>query len=418
MPRFADLPDPRDPDLAIEWRLAVRAEEVAHEHPLLGLLHLRQVHDLRNSRGTNTRFENAWHNTIHARVAPGAELDAVLQREQFMAAARATFSRLAADLDFKNGSWSNRPPKRDSRTDALVGLHEDLEEFDAAINRRRGASEEPRDTESDQASLRALRARRRALADLPLANARLLDLYLAGIALAIANHSGAVVDPADMLPSRLLEEALASAGADQRRAIEYANRIAVRAMNALDFDDAWEQLDTLRERFIGKTQMRDEALGALLGSLGQAYGLMASCSRDLALLDEAELCFRAAKEHFEAEDDRQRQDVYLVHVSVERVRLAPGDAGFREGLRNARDAIAARVRGAAAGRQDYLAAAYLKACHGLGERPTAYAICAARFSAAVPDVESALRDRMVHGLVCLGGWLILSGGPAPRLSPL
>lgn len=414
MPRFSNLPVPRDACLAVERLLAVRAEEVAHQHPLLGLLHLRQVHDLRQNRGARSNFDSSWHNTIHARVAPGAELDEVLQREQFMAAARLTFSRLAADLGFENGVWSNRPPNRDVRADALDALHEDLEELDAAVNRRRGASEQPRNTESDLAALRALRARRRALSDLSVANARLLDLYLAGIALALANHAGKVVEEAELLPSGTIEAALRSAGADQRRGIEYANRIAVRATNALDFEGAWAQLDTLRERFIGEAQLRDEALGALLGTLGQAYGLMACCAQDVGLLTDAEACFRSAKEHFDGEDDRQRQEVYLLHTAIARVRLLPDDAAFRSKLGAARDATEVMVRGAASGRRDYLAAAYLKACHALGEQPKAYALCARQFSEAVPDVQAALRDRMIHGLVCLSGWLLLSGGPAPR----
>lgn len=411
MPRFQDLPITRSEDLNLQRALGIRAENA--DQALLGLLYVRQIHDARGNLGLPTDFRHEWHNVIHGRVGV---LDDDRQRDAFLCAARAMFRLLAHDLAYHDDQWSRRRRLDKSPEDVFKALHEDLVALDAAVNRRLGASAAARDPRQDRRLLGELRRRGGRLHQATPAQKRMIALYLACIELALDNHAGstASVEGSDAGVSReLLSAAFLSSGVDHRMAIEYSNRVVVRATNRLEFDQAWERILDLKELFVGNSALHDEALGALLGTLGQTYGLIAGRDNDQGLLDDAEECFHAARGHFELPDDTLRQDVYLLHTAVARLRLAPAVPEVLAALTTALTKAAATLRAPTPGRVDYLVGAYLKGCDALDQEPKLYARCVELTSASIANLDEALKDPAIHGLVCACGWLLLTGS-APR----
>ncbi len=428
MSRFSELPASSSHDNEHQRALGVAAEEAyRHQQPLLALLRVRQIHDYRkNHPKLSSHFQDKWHAVIHSRD-PRCAFDASWHAYAYREAGRELFRRLASDFGLQNTRWTAKPVPahgsgghEDDRGRPFDDLMDELSDLDARLNEPKSSSEAVAQT---LRNLEGLERRAQKLApSLDAPRQRMLALYPTSLRLAAGNHRGATTDPFDAraLSPGLLEEALESPGPDQDLAIELANRLAVRTLNRLEFDEAWTHLEDLRERFIGKTLWRNEVLGALLGTLGQCYGLLACRDATPALLDDAEAAFREATVHFDDDGAKLRQRVYRLHAAIARVHLQQGTDAHAETeahLRGCMAEVQEALQRDDLGRLDYAAAAWLKALDALGERPDA----ALRnrlhqlLKVHAREPERAAASSMAHGLLLGVGWLaIVDGTKAPK----
>lgn len=397
MSQYAHFRDARTRDLCDE------AESWLYEAPLLALLRARQAYEREG-----VAFDSGWQRIIHGR-------EGLLDRPTEQQAALAALRQLHGALPKAPRPWRAPalPPEREGSLDDLVARYAELE---ARVNRTG-----PRSTEGavgladvDQ-QLRRARKDRGKLVRSGLAEDHqlLLRLWERRIERAIANHQGTpLID--DEEEAELVARGLRSANATLWAAIELANMRCIAQTHSFAFEVALQGLEGLVERFAG-TDLLDERLGRLLGSLGQIYGFLAHEHEDPDFAELSDETFAEARRHFEAPDDLLRQDVYRVHAAVEGVRQG-GD--WRERLQERLEALepqlAAFRRGEAVGRSDYALAAWLKGRLTLGEPVREAPSLAQAWRARIPDPARIAHEGMNHGMVVASGWLLLASPDRPR----
>jgi hypothetical protein len=139
--------------------------------------------------------------------------------------------------------------------------------------------------------------------------------------LSIHNHRGEVLSAWQVL-QKIDEISDQSLGFEEwREEIEIHNRAAVASANMFEFEksnlaleQALKLLQETKEKIQSVTQkeIKDHILGKVLGTLGQNYGFLAPLKPEF--FAKAEDCFVRAKAEFVKEMDRQRQDMYLLHL--------------------------------------------------------------------------------------------------------
>ena len=106
-----------------------------------------------------------------------------------------------------------------------------------------------------------------------------------------------------------------------RQDIEIRNRIAIAYANMFEFQKSNESLkrdieflleQKTRAQSVYNREIKDVVLGKLYGTIGQNYAFLAPFNPEL--FSKAEDCFNKAKSEFSKESDKQRQDVYLLHL--------------------------------------------------------------------------------------------------------
>ena len=164
-----------------------------------------------------------------------------------------------------------------------------------------------------------------------------LRVLHAGLLQAQGNHAGQAKTTA-IAPDlqRALDRVLQQNRFDYAVAL-FHNRCAIGELDRGDWAAVGHRLDAACRAYaqvspgpFGGAALRHREIGALLGTHGQALAMMAHASSmgsDWAtttqLLDDAELRFMEAREHFDDGEDSQRQAVYIAHCHLARAWL-PG----------------------------------------------------------------------------------------------
>ncbi len=380
------------------------AESALYAHPLHALVRVRQVFEKRD-----WKFQHAWHDVIHARVG---WMD---RRQEFQAAHSAL--REAHRRTGATKTWET--PSKPAQAANIDRWLAELSDLDDRTNRHGSGTEGVIDLDGIRkrcAQIGRSVGKARERGQLDDNEVLAVKIWTALIERSLANHSGHVLDDEAQLAA-LVERGLDGSSHVQLLALELANRRCIARTNAMDFEDAWLELDSLRERFIGGSEGRNSTLGALFGSLGQAYGFLAHAQGDPALCDAADECFREARRHFDDPADEERQDTYLLHSACERVRLGGDPAPLEEGIARRSPVISTwRSTGLHdVGRIDYALAAWLKGHRLLGaEVPEHAALCAAWKRTVHPESERVLAEGLSHGLILATGYLAVT---APGASP-
>jgi len=397
---YAHLRDPRTRDLC------AAADAVLYEAPLLALLRARQAYERQK---LERAFDQGWHRVIHGQKGL---LDRSTEFQAALDALRALHRRLGGP----SVAWS--PPKAPSRleggVDDLVARYATLED---RVNRVGPASAESHVGLADiDDAMKTLRKARTVLLKqgLPDEQELLLRLCEARVDRAIANHRGEPL-PHDEERAALVQRGLTASNAAQWAALDLANMRCIARTNGFDFEGAVDELDGLRERFVVEA-LRDERLGRLLGSLGQAYGFLAHEAADPDYAELADECFAAALPHFQQPDDLLRQQVYRVHAAVEGHRQG---GAWRERLEarltELEPYLDAFRRGEAEGRSDYALAAWLKGRVHLGQEVPEAAALAQTWKACIEqDAATVRHEGMSHGMVVASGWLWRASPQPPR----
>jgi hypothetical protein len=167
-----------------------------------------------------------------------------------------------------------------------------------------------------------------------------LRVLQAGLLQAQCNHAGQA-DAAAVAPDlqRAMDRMLQENRFDYAVAL-FHNRCAVAALDKGDWAAVERQLDDACRAYaqvspgpFGGAALRHREIGALLGTHGQALAMLAhaaSKGSDWAtanqLLDDAEMRFMEAREHFDDPGDCQRQAVYIAHCHLARTWAPAADA--------------------------------------------------------------------------------------------
>ena len=160
--------------------------------------------------------------------------------------------------------------------------------------------------------------------------------------LSIHNHRSEVLSAWQVLQKINEISAPSLSFEEWREEIEIHNRVAVASANMFEFEKsnlALEQdlqlLQEIKEKVqsVTRKEIKDHILGKVLGTLGQNYGFMAPFKSEF--FTKAEDCFRRAKAEFVKERDRQRQDIYLLHLyydwqKIDNTASQKGQALFKE----------------------------------------------------------------------------------------
>jgi len=185
----------------------------------------------------------------------------------------------------------------------------------------------------------------------------LLRVRVASISLARRNHQGLPPAPSDPAVEQSCHALLRRAdAAGIHEVVHLYNRQVVSRLNVFDLESADERVRALIEwrgasesftpEDLDSLPVMDWDLGALYGTLGQVEAISAHAEGDLERLDAAIRWFGEARRRFRERDDLMRQDVYLAHAWVERVRLggtlpAAGRAHLERVIAAAGDDVAA-----------------------------------------------------------------------------
>lgn len=171
----------------------------------------------------------------------------------------------------------------------------------------------------------------------PLARLDEMTVDHAGLLACIYNHRGDVCleDPA-ISTARVVADRLRNDYRSWDRVAFLHNFIAVGLHNAFRFSDADSLLAPWADFFTrhnegpgGRFQARAFWIGALLGTFAQGKAFLAheayladNHARIVDLSDEAVYFSLAAQEHFDKEEDKQRQHTYRAHMYLQRAVLA------------------------------------------------------------------------------------------------
>ncbi len=399
MSQFEHLQDPHVREVLKD------AEAALYSHPLHALVRVRQVFEKRG-----WKFHHPWHEVIHGRVG---WMD---RRQEFQAAHAA----LREDHRQSGAARPWQTPAKPVRACSIDRWLAELSDLDDRTNRHRPSSEGVIDVEgirkrAAQIGRSVEKAQRRG--ELDDSEVLAVEIWRALVNQSLANHSGDVLSE-DPREAELVQRGLEGSSHVQLLALELANRRCIARTNALDFEHAWLELDSLRERFIGSGEGRNSTLGALLGSLGQGYGFLAHVQQDPSQCDAADECFREAKRHFEEPADLERQETYLLHSACERLRHG-GERVLLEQLVADRSPAISTWRSTGVhevGRIDYPLAAWLKGHRLLGlQVPDHAGLCEVWKRTVHPESERVVAEGLSHGLILATGYLaVTSPGSPPR----
>ncbi len=414
MASFKDLPDDRRGPRS--FGIAGEAELVAA--PISALLRARQaiqswLDDRRIDEPVEAfGFRKEWQNILLGRkgVCPAMERQAAFKATKFAF----RYLRMGTSLS----DWALPEPV--GTVDTFPSLQIELDVLDERVSS--GAAPSPPEL------LQALEDLDRRI-DILASGKRvsdaeydMLSLGRALIALGAANHRGAVYKPPGGDLELLLQRASMASGHVQRLCAEYRNREGIALTNCFRFEEACRVFEGLVEQLrVGTiTGLKDEVLGAALGSAGQATGFRARTLRDAALARTAILYFDQAAPCFTLPGDLERQATYRVHALCEGVLL--GDQALRPLLLDAIGDTAHLTQridrwrtGSDDGpRVDYPLAVWLKAHHTLGRGVPKHPALITRWLEYADRVYP--KGDASHGSVLVAGWLAVTA-PTNNLPP-
>lgn len=399
MSQFGHIQDPH-------LREVLKDSEAAlYSYPLHALVRVRQVFEKQG-----WKFQHSWHEVIHGRVG---WMD---RRQEFQAAHAALREAYRQSGAIK--PWQT--PAKPIQAYSIDRWLAELSDLDDRTNRYRPGAEGVIDVvgirkRSKQIGRSVEKAQRRG--ELDHNEVLAVELWRALVERSLANHSG------EVLNEQPREEELVQRGLDgsshvQQLALELANRRCIARTNDLDFEDAWLEIEGLRERFIGSGESRNSTLGGLLGSLGQVYGFLAHVQQDPSLCDAADACFQEAKLHFEEPADLERQETYLLHSACERLRQGGARGPLDQLVAERSPAITTWCATGVheVGRIDYPLAAWLKGHRLLGIQVLNHAaLCEAWKRMVYLEGERVVAEGLSHGLILATGYLaVTSPGSPPR----
>lgn len=160
--------------------------------------------------------------------------------------------------------------------------------------------------------------------------------------LACANHQGRLDRAADaMVAGEAMRETVCRTPDGAALYLDFLNHRSVYHANMFQFREAQHLLEScirLREsemgaleRFFGMRPGRDQLLGELYGSLGQALAFQAPLDSSSERFSGAEACFNRAVELFERKGEERVERNFLAHLLLDQGRLEEA-AGLATGL--------------------------------------------------------------------------------------